>query len=80
LRLIAVWVGVLFPVFVGLLLLFLLADMVWVSIAFTLLSLLLLLGLVVIVPFFLLCPKHIATTTTTTTEDTTTPEPQAPES
>ncbi len=28
----------LFPVFVGLLLLFLLADMVWVSIAFTLLT------------------------------------------
>ncbi len=63
--------------FVGLLLLFLLADMVWVSIAFTLLSLVLTLGLLFLAPLSLLCPKH--TTTTTTTEDTT-PESQAPES
>jgi hypothetical protein len=52
----AVWVGVLFPVFVGLLLLFLLADLVYLSIAFTVLSLVILLGLVVIEPFFLVCP------------------------
>ncbi len=75
----AMWVGVLFPVFVGLLLLFLLADVVYISIAFTVLSLVILLGLVVIVPFCLVCPKHVPITTTTA-EDSTTPESQPPES
>lgn len=74
----AVWVGVLFPVFVGLVLLFLLADLVYICIAFTLLSLVLALGLLFVAPFSLLCPKR--TTTTRTPEDSTTPESQAPES
>jgi hypothetical protein len=64
---IVAWLGLLFPVFLGLLLLFLAVDLVYVLIAFTLLILL----VVITLPFFLLCRKP------NTTPTTSTPEPQA---
>lgn len=67
--------GLVFPVFVGLLLLFMLVDLVYILIAFTVLGLFLLLAMLVVAPCYFLCLKQ-----TTTTEDTTTPEPPAPES
>jgi hypothetical protein len=71
------WLGLLFPVFLGLVILFLVVDLVYVLLAFTLLILL----VVIALPFFLLCrkPNTTATTTPTTSTDhtTATPEPQA---
>jgi membrane protein YdbS with pleckstrin-like domain len=73
---ITVWIGLVFPVFVGLLLLFMLVDLVYILIAFTVLGLFLLLAMLVVAPCYFLCLKQA-----TTTEDTTTPQPPpAPES